>query len=377
MRKIIFVIPSLSGGGAERVLVNILKYLDRSRFFSKVIVFEPKNDYEEDTPGDIEIICLNKKSRFDFFKLLLLLSKKLKEEKPDLVVSSLSYANYLTLLANRIFKLNFSIVITEQNYPDMEISTQRFSSLHKFLMKKTYSFASAVIAVSKGVKENLCENYGVNENKCFVIYNCVDFDNIREKLKENVNHLWFEERIPIIISCGRLSLQKNYPFLLRSFKKVLNLIDARLVILGKGELEEFLKKYTEELGIKERVLFLGFQRNPFKYIAKSTIFVLSSSFEGFGNVLLEAMACGVPVISTDCPFGPNEIIKNGENGILVPVNDEDALCNAIVKLLKDKELREKLVLNGLKTVQNFDVKNMVLNYEKIFEFVMDANFKNS
>lgn len=371
MKKIIFVIPSFAGGGAERILVNILKYLNRQKFLPKVITFEPKNDYV--IPKDIEIICLNKKNKIDFFKLLFLISKYIKLENPNLVVSFLDYANYLVLLSKKIFNLKPPVIISERNAPDENLSNQRYKEIKKFLIKMSYKLASGIICVSNGVKNSLRERYNLAEDKCFVVYNGIDLEEVKLKSLENVDEpffSWIKEKIPIITACGRLSIQKNYPLLMRCFKKILNYIDARLVIIGKGELEMFLKNYVRELGIENKVLFLGFQHNPFKYIAKSTVFVLSSLWEGFPNVLLEAMACGVSVVSTDCPFGPNEIIVNGKNGILVPNNDESALSTALISVLKDESLRKKLVNKALESVEKFKIENMVSNYEKIFELIV-------
>ncbi|GAH75207.1 unnamed protein product [marine sediment metagenome] len=142
---------------------------------------------------------------------------------------------------------------------------------------------------------------------------------------------------------------------------------CRLVILGEGDEEQALNKLAADLDISNDVAFLGFQNNPFSFIAHSNIFALSSHWEGFGNVIIEAMACSVPVISTNCPYGPNEIITDGVNGLLVPVGDTHAMAEAIAKLLKDEPLRERLAEEGKKRAEDFKVEKMVAEYEKVFE----------
>jgi glycosyltransferase involved in cell wall biosynthesis len=172
--------------------------------------------------------------------------------------------------------------------------------------------------------------------------------------------------LPVIVACGRLTAQKNHPLLLNSMALVLKQTDARLLILGKGEKKDELEKLTQSLGIEKKVFFLGFKKNHHKYIARSSIFVLSSDWEGFSSVIMEAMACGVSVISTRCPSGPDEIITDGVNGLLVPVGDADAMAGAILRLLKDETLRKKLADAGRSRSEDFRVEKMVAGYEKVF-----------
>jgi glycosyltransferase involved in cell wall biosynthesis len=168
---------------------------------------------------------------------------------------------------------------------------------------------------------------------------------------------------PVIIACGRLTYPKNYQLLLEAFARTQKQINSRLLILGQGEERTSLGELTHKLEIQDKVIFLGFQKNPFKYMAISDIFVLSSRWEGFPNVILEAMACGVPVISTRCPYGPDEVITDGINGILVPVGDKDVMADAIIRLLKDKKLREQLIMGGTKRAEDFRIEKMVAEYE--------------
>lgn len=163
------------------------------------------------------------------------------------------------------------------------------------------------------------------------------------------------DSIPNIITVGRLAYQKDHVTLLRAFALALRRVQARLVLVGQGPLHGELVTLAEELGISDKVLFAGWQENPFAWMANADLFVLSSRFEGFGNVVIEAMACGLPVVSTDCPSGPNEILANGDAGILVPVGDVHALADAICLVLENSELREQLADKSKRRAPEFDI----------------------
>lgn len=368
-KKIFCIIPSLRGGGAERILILLLKYIDRNRFTPALVVFNTENAYKQDLPPDIPIICLNKKNRFDFFRLAWNLSRIIKQGKPSLILSFLTYTNYLTVLARNLVNSKIPLLLSEQSNLTQSLKLQRFKRIKKILIRNLYPKATDIIAISEGVQEDLITNYKVPKNRCFVIYNGVEIERIREFADEKITHPWFKKDIPIIIACGRLVAQKNYPLLLKAMSLVLKEKNARLLILGEGKDRSKLGEYATKLDISQNLAFLGFQSNPFKYMSQATVFVLSSSWEGFGNVIIEAMACGTPVISTRCPSGPDEIITDGVNGLLVPVRDVNALANAMLRLLKDEPLRKRLAQAGRKRAEDFRVEKIVAKYERVFEEV--------
>ena len=186
-----------------------------------------------------------------------------------------------------------------------------------------------------------------------------------------IEHPWFlNKKIPIILAVGRLTKAKDYPTLLRAFALISKKKKVRLVILGEGEERKSLKNLVRGLDISENIAFLGFQKNPYKYMQKANIFVLSSKREGFPNVLVEAMACGVSVVSTDCQSGPNEIIKNGENGVLVPVGDEKTLAETETTSRGACVQREKFWIEGKRKAQDFTAEKSIKEYEKLFEEVL-------
>jgi len=205
-------------------------------------------------------------------------------------------------------------------------------------MSRLYPQAHNIVAVSQGVAEDLSTLIQLSPDRVTVIYNPVITPNLLEQALAPLTHPWFErEQPPVILGAGRLSLQKDFPTLLRAFALVRQHRPARLVILGEGEERANLERLAIELGIQNDVSMPGFVDNPFAFMAKASVFVLSSAWEGFGNVLVEALACGCPVVATDCRSGPREILDNGRYGRLVPVGDHEALAKAILETLDNPD----------------------------------------
>ncbi|MDI6783327.1 MAG: glycosyltransferase [bacterium] len=365
-KKILFVIPALVGGGAEKVMLLLLQELNRDRFHPQLLVFENQNDYPTETPTDVNLISLNKKGRWDNFRLVFSLAKVFKTEKPDLLCSFLTYTNWLTLLARMVSGLPIPLVISERSHLTKNLTQQKFKSVRRWLIRSLYPKANAIVCISKGIETDLISNFGVRPEQCKVIYNPIDINHTQTLSQESTDFPWFQEKIPVLIACGRLTRQKNFELLLKTFAILLKTTPVRLLILGKGELETELKKMAAQLRVSEQVAFLGFQPNPFKYMARAQAFVLSSSWEGFGNVIIEAMACGIPVIATRCPSGPDEIITDGVNGRLVPTEDAFQLAETIKELLQDPALRNRLAAQGLRRANDFSIVQKVNEYETLF-----------
>jgi len=368
LKKVIFVLPSMGGGGAEKVCLNILQNIDREKFVSYLVLFEKKGKYLEDVPEDVKIFDLKKKSRFDFFKLIYRLAYKVYPEvKPDIVISFLSYTNFINIFARSIsFFIKPGVIVSEHSHTSLSLKFGRLRKIKLIIVKKFYPQANKIIVVSKGIKADLIENFNIDTKKIKVIYNGINLEEIEKLSREPVTDKFFNDDIPVIVACGRLTPQKNYSLLLNAFYRVTRLINAKLLILGEGEEENRLIELTDTLGIKDKVFFLGFHKNPFRYIARSNVFALSSDCEGFAIVITEAMVCGVPVVSTDCPSGPGEIITDGVNGLLVPVGDILKMSDAILKLLTDKKLAKSIGEAGRRRAEDFNVDKMVKEYEKCF-----------
>jgi glycosyltransferase involved in cell wall biosynthesis len=365
-KKVFFVIPSLAGGGAEKVITILLKHLNRDKFSLKLMLFNKIGEHLKAVPNDVEIIDLNKRTRWDFFKLIFKLRAIVKEEKPDILFSTLVYANIVTVLSGLFLQKRPRIVIREANNYKMYFPYIRLKILKTILMQFTYKKASKIIVISKGLKNGLSEKFKIQEQQIEVIYNPIDIGEITRLRGEIIAHPFIENNIPTVISIGRLSRQKNFELLLNAFALVIKEIPTCLIIVGQGELKDKLQFLSKTMGIDKYVYFAGFQRNPFAWLAKADLFVLSSRWEGFGNVIIEAMACGVPVISSDCPSGPNEIIESEKNGMLVPVNNADLLAKSMIRLLTNREEKKRICQNAYESIKKFDVANITSKYEKVF-----------
>ncbi len=363
LKRVFFIIPALHGGGAERVLLSILRYIDRSKFKPNLVLFVKKGELLSEIPPDIELVVLNSR-----WLILIKLAKLLREEKPDAVVSFMWYANLMSLLAGLLGRIKKGFIVCERYGLENSEEGQLAEFMRRLAIRFFYPGASLVLINSKAMGQQMESISRIPSDKLSVIYNPIDIERVKELSEEHADIE--EENVPLIIAIGRLTSQKGFDILLKAFKIVhSDGIKSRLIILGKGEEEGRLKKLASELGIVDSVSLSGFVQNPYKYLVRSDLFVLSSLYEGFPNVLLEALALGVPSIATRCPTGPEEIITDGINGILVPPADEKALAEAIKRLLTDEDLRKRLGEAGKKRAEDFRVEKIIKEYEVVIENV--------
>jgi glycosyltransferase involved in cell wall biosynthesis len=364
-KKLLFAIPSLVEGGTEKVLTNILGHLDKKNYRISLVLFEKKGPYLSQIPEHVKIYDLKKEGRYSFLKLILRLSRLFRKLNPNTVVSFMAYTYIIVLFAKVISGCKFKFITSVRTYLSYATQHSKFSTIRYFFYKSFFNSADFIIVPSKGIKKDLVKNFNVVKKKIKVIYNPIDLNKIMELKQEELEDTRIKER-SFLLSIGRLTKAKGYPYLFRAFSRIHNEIKEKLLILGTGEDEEALKSLAIELGIHDGVYFLGFQNNPYKFINMASIFILPSIWEGFPNVILEAMACGVPVISTDCPSGPNEIITNGKNGMLVPPADEEKLADAILTLLRNENIRKKFSEEGIRRVEEFRIEKIIPQYEELF-----------
>ena len=247
------------------------------------------------------------------------------------------HANIVALWSKRLAKVPTRVIISERNTLSKDVINSGLD-LRMWLMplfvRLFYPWADGIIAVSTGVANDLAQITNLHGEQIKVIYNPIVTPKFQAKTQEPLNHCWFKPgEPPVVLSVGRLSAQKGFDILIRSFNKVREAIPARLLILGDGEARKELEALVNQLGLNQIVSMPGFVPNPYPFMMKSGVFVLSSRWEGLPGVLIEALYCGTRLVSTDCPNGAREILAEGKYGRLVPVGDVDALAQAIIAAL--------------------------------------------
>lgn len=371
MKKVAIFTNSLKGGGAERIISYLLNEGDQE-FEFHLILQENKIDYI--IPEKIKIFQLEKKVTPGYLNVLKfpLLSRKLhtylKENNIDTLLSLLNRPN---LISCRVKKSGWKgkLIISERADTIAYYKTRRFGALMLRMVRKYYPLADQITVISEGIAHSL-KRLGISN--CKVIYNPVhilpEIDTALRKKNEKFTY----------INVGRFYEQKNHRLLLEAFAKLKNK-DNRLLLVGKGKLEPEMKKLAKDLEIEDRVEFLGQRNDVNQWLQASDCFVFSSDFEGFGNVITEALNNGVPVISTDCPHGPREIldpqtkgnvvtdkIELAKYGILVPVKNSGLLAEAMDRMYEDAELRTSYARLSHERVKDFDIKKIAREYFDIF-----------
>jgi glycosyltransferase involved in cell wall biosynthesis len=264
------------------------------------------------------------------------LVRYLRRERPYAMLSALTHANMVALCSRAIARVSTRILVSERNVIKNDDARQlRLSDrLALLLMKRLYSQAEGAVAVAQGVATDLVEIIGVQADRVHTIYNPVVTDDIAELAGAPSPHPWLEKgELPVVLGVGRLTEQKDFETLIRAFRLVRDQRPCRLVILGEGEQRDHLWSLVTELNLTDCVLLPGFQENPFAWMSRAAVFVLSSRWEGLPGVLIQAMACGTPVVSTDCHSGPREILENGKWGRLVPLSDSETMAKEILATL--------------------------------------------
>jgi glycosyltransferase involved in cell wall biosynthesis len=360
MVDIAIFLADLGGGGAERVMINLARGFLGNGMTVDLVLVKAEGPYLSQLSSDLKIITLNS-SRL--ISSLLPLVNYLKETNPSILMSALEDTNLIALLAKRIARVSTRVIVTVHNNLSREAqnATQLKRRLTPFFVKLFYPWADKVVGVSSGVAADLLA-MGLPSTKIHYIYNPIVTPELKVKLEEPLTHQWFlPNQPPVILGVGRLTQQKDFPTLIRAFSQVRKQRSTRLVLLGDGEERVSLKKLVDDLGLGNDVMFLNFVSNPYIYMAKASVLVLSSAWEGFGNVLVEAMASGTPVVATNCKSGPAEILDNGKYGRLVDVGNVSEMATAIVETLSNSP--DKNILR--ERAYEFTLEKSLLGYEAL------------
>lgn len=368
----LFFGPSLGGGGAEMQILRMLNQLDRRRFRLSLALARGGGAYESALAADVTVHHLPtggiNSSTLRMVRAIAPLRRLIQAERPDILCSFMDHANLVALLATRALSQRPATVLTVQNVPSAKywrLSRGR-DRLFAALVRGLYPRGDQIVAISHGIAEELITFIPQLRDAVRVIYNaCVD-ERLLAGAQEPLPEKEQLQGEPLLVACGRLVEQKDFPTLIDAFARVRQTIPAHLWIIGEGRQRGQLEQQIQALGLADRVRLLGLQVNPFKYMAAADLFVMSSIYEGLGMVLVEAMACGTAVVSTACPYGPQELIADGFNGLLAPPANAEALAAAISRALTDEPLRQRLALNGAERARAFHVAAIAPAYEALF-----------
>jgi len=358
-KKILFVTPSLEMGGSEKVMSILFNHLDVGKFEGYFFSFKGGSLLSEIKTSESNKFILNKK-KIVYGVLHLILA--IRKVRPDVVFSTHSHLNALICLLKKLKLINSKIVIRESNFLSEQQKKSKGiyeSFFITWLIKKTYPSSTLLICQTKEMMKDIELFF---PNACLskiVIYNPIEFIPKYISTKPQKK----------IISIGRLEPQKNHRILIEAFSLIYRQIPHNLFIVGEGSEFDNLQELIKRKGLGDRAQLVGFKKSVWSIYKNSALFVLSSDFEGFPNVVIEAMANSTPVISSDCPSGPREIIKNNLNGILFPVGDIQHLSREMLKVLKDELLVTSLKKNAYESVKLYSANIISSSYNKLFNEV--------
>ena len=403
---IAFILPNLYGGGSERSVLGLARGLLNRGHDIDLVLFESEIYYTDELPNGARLFIFRNTSDgptgngaaqtlksaarlsgsvhpLDWARTLNSLNWDprclphrglirraravagyMECEKPDCVVPNLPLTVVATLLGGRFLRQPPPIIPTIRNLPRSE------ALRHKRWLRRLSPHASRFVGVSNGVSDDFAATIGVPRDRITTIYNPVVTPDLQVKMAEPSPHPWLlDGATPVILAAGRLVKQKDYPTLIKAFARVAARRPCRLIILGEGPLQQDLETLVRQLDLGDRVSLPGWVKNPFAFMARASLFVSSSEHEGLPGVLIQAMACGCPCVSTDCPAGPAEILDNGKDGALVPVGNHVELAEAM-----GRGLDRPPDTDGLrKRAAHFSVERAVAAYEELLSALVSSN----
>lgn len=323
-------LPSLAGGGAERVMVTLANAFAARGIAVDLVVAMAQGPYLKDVSPSVRLVDF-RATRVS--KSIVPLVRYMRRERPVALLSAMAHANVVALLARKLARVSTRVVVSERGFISGEyaLASGVASHLNYWLVRRLYPGADGICTVSLAAAHDLAEFTCLPLHRVQTIYNPFDLARITKLAAEDIDHPWFGgDQPPVILGIGRMNEAKDFSVLIAAFAKLRSQRAVRLVLLGEGELRLALQELLVKLSLgSDAVCMPGFVQNPFAWLRRCSLFVLSSRREGLPGVLIEAMACGAPVVSTNCLSGPDEILDGGRWGRLVPVGDVEALMNAM------------------------------------------------
>jgi glycosyltransferase involved in cell wall biosynthesis len=395
--KVLFVVPTMRAGGVERCTAILLRYFDRDLYdMGLVLIHYHKPFYR--WPSDIKTYVLahepwllpydhltqlfphmasKHQNSFAWLEVTARnLGKIIRQQQPDAVIAQDFFASIITLLAKRFVPNQSKVLCSIHNHYSNLLPTSQHGDLHAAIMQRCLNEADHIVAVSHGVVEDLVHHFGTRRDLISVIHNPIDLGEVTELAEAQITeHAWFNEKVPIFLFVGRLTTQKGLQYLLQAVALARQSAEFRCALIGEGEQRQELEALARQLKITDVIRFLGRQNNPFKFMKRATAFVLPSVMEGLPYVLSEALACGCPIIATDCSPGVRELLADGKCGLLVPPKNSGALAEAILYVLRDTDLRAKLIEEGLRQVEQFAAEKIVSQYEALVKAHVGITFQ--
>lgn len=366
LRDLFIYTPRLGVGGGELSLLRLAEGLARLGVQVTFVVHELTPLAQVRRPG-VGVICLHSQRTL---AAVLGLARCLRQHRPQALLAAFPHSNLAAVAARALARVPCTLVLSEHAPPRQQVAHMggwRYSAL-PLLLRALYPRADAVVAVSQGVKVDLV-GLSAGHLAPQVIYNPVLPADLTARMAGPAAHPWLETAgLEVVLALARLSDEKDLPTLLQAFALLAAVRPkARLVVCGEGPQRRALQALAQDLSVAPRVALVGVVANPFASLARARAFALSSRFEGFGNVLVEAMACGVPVVSTDCPVGPREILQDGRYGALVPVGDAPALAAALARALDGGQPEGARAF-----AQQFTEDRCAAAYRKLIETLLPA-----
>lgn len=360
----------LYGGGAERVQLTLLKYLDRSKFDITLFYLRNEGVLYDLIPNDITPVygvSGNQSLKLNAMRVFRALLRIAREQ--DLIFAMQDGTPiYLGALVARVVKRPCIAWMHSM----LSFQIEDLQSWHKMVYSILYSLPDCIIAVSKGAGENLMKKVAAVREKTVVLPNPIDIQPIAEIAEQHLP-AWASEiyEKPTLVAAGRLVRLKGFDILIEAMSMILTQRrDINLIILGEGSERENLERLVKQKGLERKVFLPGFHKNIYPFLKKASVFVLSSRYESFSTVILEALCLGVPVVATECPSGPREILKNGEYGVLVETENPDALANGIMRVLDDRSLASRLRNVGPRRAQDFEARHIAKRFEELFSTML-------
>ncbi len=327
--RLAIFLHGLYEGGAERTILNLAQGLAGCGVAVDLVLARAVGPFLPQVPPQVRLVDLQAGRMLSSLPALV---GYLRRERPDALLSGIDYTNLIAILARRLAGRPRRLVVVEHNTLSRRVGDMpaAYRRLLPALMGRAYPCSDWVVAVSQGVADDLVRMIGLRPERIRVISNPVITPDVQQKAQAWLEHPWFQPgQPPVLIAVGRLTAQKDFPNLLQAFARLRQARPVRLMILGEGEARPALEAQAAALGLAGEISLPGFVDNPYPYMAHGAVYVLSSQWEGLPTVLIEALYCGLPIVATDCPSGPREILQAGRFGRLVPMGDAGALAAAI------------------------------------------------